>query len=142
MCLGVMPGPAVGSTYGLTEFVELGNATIRGDIGTFDRILHAHQANFVRLGVYLVLEQVKMIAYRNLFLRIFKLQNSTRLSLHTFVSALQWMGQETDLDEVECVLTNLIYQNKIKGYISHEKRFLIVSKTDPFPKTAIVKPHN
>jgi nuclear mRNA export protein PCID2/THP1 len=137
--LGVMPKAEVGSVYGLTEFVALGAATIRGDIGTFDRILHEHQASFVRLGVYLVLEQVKMIAYRNLFLKIFKLQNSTRLNLHTFVSALRWMNQETDLDEVECVLTNLIYQNRIKGYISHEKRFLIVSKTDPFPKSAIVK---
>jgi hypothetical protein len=97
------------------------------------------QASFIRLGVYLVLEQVKMIAYRNLFQKIYQLQNSTRLSLQTFVSALAWMGQETDLDEVECVLTNLIYQNKVKGYISHEKRFLIVSKTDPFPKAAIVK---
>jgi hypothetical protein len=142
MCLGIMPGSAVGTVYGLTEFVELGNATIRGDIGTFDRLLQQHQASFVRLGVYLVLEQVKMITYRNLFLKVFKLQNSTRLSLQTFVSALEWMGQETDIDEVECVLTNLIYQNKIKGYISHEKRFLIVSKTDPFPKSAIVKPPN
>ena len=139
MCLGVMPGPAISTVYGLTEFVDLGNATIRGDLGTFDRLLQQHQASFVRLGVYLVLEQVKMIAYRNLFLRIFKLQNSTRLSLQTFVQALEWMGQITELDEVECVLTNLIYQNKIKGYISHEKRFLIVSKTEPFPKNAVVK---
>ena len=139
MCLGVMPRSVVGEMYGLTEFVELGEATIRGDIGTFDRLLQQHQGSFVRLGVYLVLEQVKMIAYRNLFMRIFKLQNSTRLSLQTFVNALVWMGQDTDLDEVECVLTNLIYQNRIKGYISHEKRFLIVSKTDPFPKAAIVK---
>ena len=142
MCLGLMPSARVGSVYGLSEFVELWNATIRGDLGSFDRILQQHQASFVRLGVYLVLEQVKMIAYRNLFLKIFKLSNSTRLNLHTFVDALKWMGQDTDLDEVECVLANLIYQNKIKGYISHEKRFLIVSKTDPFPKTAIVKPPN
>ncbi len=142
MCLGMMPSSRVGTVYGLTEFVALGDATIRGDIGTFDRLLQQHQASFVRLGVYLVLEQVKMIAYRNLFLKIFKLSNSTRLNLNTFVAALQWMGQDTDLDEVECVLANLIYQNKIKGYISHEKRFLIVSKTDPFPKSTIVKPPN
>mmetsp|Transcript_31772 Transcript_31772/g.53588 ORF Transcript_31772/g.53588 Transcript_31772/m.53588 type:complete len:406 (+) Transcript_31772:36-1253(+) len=139
MCLGVMPGEKIGSVYGLTEFVEFGQATIRGDIGTFDRLLQQHQATLVRLGVYLVLEQVKMIAYRNLFLRIFRLQQSTRLNLHSFHAALRWMGEDTDLDEIECVIGNLIYQNKIKGYISHEKRFLIVSKTDPFPKAAVVK---
>ena len=30
-------------------------------------------------------------------------------------------------------------QGKIKGYLSHEKQTLIVSKADPFPKGAVVK---
>lgn len=134
-----MPSDVIGTVYGLTEFVALGQATVRGDIGAFDELMQQHQATFVKLGVYLVLEQTKMIAYRNLFRKIFLLTNSTRLNLQAFVIALQWMGQDTDIDEVECLLTNLIYQNKIKGYISHEKRFMIVSKTDPFPKSAVVK---
>ena len=46
---------------------------------------------------------------------------------------------ELDLDEMECILANLIFQNKIKGYISHQKRFLIVSKADPFPIAAVVR---
>jgi hypothetical protein len=45
-----------------------------------------------------------------------------------------------ELDEIECVLANLVFQGKIKGYLSHEKRTLIVSKADPFPTAAIVKP--
>jgi hypothetical protein len=133
-----MPGQGVASVYGLHEFVALGQATIRGDLGTFDRLLQQHLATFIKLGVYLVLEQVKMIAYRNLFRKIFMLSQSTRLNLHHFAAALKWMGAETELDEIECIVANLIYQNKIKGYISHEKRFLIVSKADPFPKSAIV----
>jgi hypothetical protein len=52
---------------------------------------------------------------------------------------MQWMDEDVDLDEVECILSNLIYQGKIKGYISHEKRTLIISKADPFPKAGVMK---
>ena len=34
----------------------------------------------------------------------------------------------------------MIYTGKIKGYLSHQKRFLVVSKMDPFPSTAVIKP--
>lgn len=54
-------------------------------------------------------------------------------------SAMQWMDEDVDLDEVECILSNLIYQGKIKGYISHEKRTLIISKADPFPREGVIK---
>jgi hypothetical protein len=140
MCLGVMPSSVVGTTYGLTELTELATATRRGDIGTFNRVMEEHQSSFIRIGVYLVLEQVKMIAYRNLFKRIYLLSNNSRLNLNSFEVALKWLGeQEVDLDEIECILANQIFQNKIKGYISHQKRFLVVSKTEPFPSTAIIK---
>lgn len=36
------------------------------------------------------------------------------------------------IDEIECILSNLIYQGWIKGYILHEKA-LCLSKKDPFP---------
>ena len=38
-----------------------------------------------------------------------------------------------DLDEVECVLANMIYKKLIKGYISHEKRKVVFSQKDTFP---------
>jgi nuclear mRNA export protein PCID2/THP1 len=48
-------------------------------------------------------------------------------------------NEEMDLDEIECIVANLIFQGKVKGYISHQKRILIVSKADPFPRGAVVK---
>lgn len=39
---------------------------------------------------------------------------------------------ELDLDELEFLLANLIANGFIKGYISHEKRMLVLAK-DPFP---------
>lgn len=42
-------------------------------------------------------------------------------------------GEETDMDEVECVLTNLIFKGYVKGYMSHSKKILVVSKAQAFP---------
>ena len=45
----------------------------------------------------------------------------------------------TTLAEVECVVANLIYRGYVKGYISHQKAVLVVSKKDPFPTAAVMK---
>ena len=38
-----------------------------------------------------------------------------------------------DVDEIECVLANLIYSGYIKGYISHQHAKLVVAKGNAFP---------
>ena len=44
----------------------------------------------------------------------------------------EWDPQ-LDLDELECLLANQIYLGFIKGYISHEKRLMVLAKDRPFP---------
>ena len=39
----------------------------------------------------------------------------------------EW-DSELDLDELECIIANQIYLGLIKGYISHEKRVLVLAK--------------
>jgi nuclear mRNA export protein PCID2/THP1 len=51
-----------------------------------------------------------------------------------YQKALAWQGVELELDEVECILANLIYRKYVKGYISHQHRVLVVSKVEPFPE--------
>jgi hypothetical protein len=139
MCLGIMPTEAIGRVYGLTELLALGNAVKKGDLRTFEAVMAQCQRSFIRVGVYLVLEQAKIIAYRCLAKRIYTLTANTRLNLASFEQAMHWMGEDVDLDEIECILANLIFQGKIKGYLSHQKRYLIVSKTDPFPLSAVIR---
>lgn len=139
MTLGVMPSPLVGSRYGLHEYVTLAAAARKGDLKTFNAVFYANRRVFIKLGVYLVLEQVRAIAYRNLFKRFHLISATTRLSIGAFEAALHSMDLDVDMDEVECILANLIFQQKIKGYLLHQKRFLVISKSDPFPANAIVK---
>lgn len=139
MCLGVLPKQEVASRYHLPELFSLGQAVKAGDIKTFENVLEQHQVSFIRIGVYLVLEQVKLLVFRNLVRRVYLICGNTRLNLFYFQAIFNSLGLDSDLDEIECILSNLIYHGKIKGYISHEKRFLILSKTDPFPVTAVIK---
>lgn len=96
--------------------------------------------SFLRIGIYLVLEQLKVLVYRNLFKKVYLLtEKNSRVNILLLETVLRALGADCDADEVECVLSNLIYQSKIKGYISHQKRYLIVSKAEPFPSGAVLK---
>ena len=139
LCLGVLPKDIVATTYGLTELVQIGQAVRRGDVRTFEAILEKYQRSFIRIGIYLVLEQAKTLLYRCLFKGIYRSLDNTRINLVSIEAALQWLEQDVSLNEIECLVANLIFQGKIKGYLSHQKRFLVLSKTDPFPGAAVVK---
>lgn len=60
--------------------------------------------------------------------------NTHQIPVEALQQALVYLGQtDVDLDETECIVANLIYSGKIKGYISHQHRKLVVSKQNPFP---------
>jgi hypothetical protein len=139
MALGVMPSQKVASEYGLTLLVDIGEAVRRGDLSSFNMLVQQNRPSFIRLGIYLVIEQLKMVVYRNLFKRIQQITDSTRLSLHMFQSVTTWLGESMDLDEIECILSNLIFKNIVKGYLSHQKRIMVIGKSDPFPIGSITK---
>jgi hypothetical protein len=138
MCLGVFPSRYVATQYGFTEMVDLATAARQGDFQSFDAIMSQHQISFIKVGIYLVLEQVRAIVVRNFFKRVCFVLENTRVSLETVEVAYRYFDPEGNLDLIECLLANLIFQGKVKGYMSHQKRMLILSKTDPFPTNTVV----
>ena len=83
--------------------------------------------------------QVKALAYRNLLKKIYLITQNTRIKLTWVEGALRWLGENLDCDEVECIIANQIYQGRVKGYISHQNRTLIISKQNAFPTSAAIK---
>ena len=59
-------------------------------------------------------------------------QRDTYINLNLLFIPLKKWDEELDLDELQCLLANLIATSLVKGYISHEKRILVLSK-DAFP---------
>jgi hypothetical protein len=42
--------------------------------------------------------------------------------------------EQADLDEAECITANMIFRGYVRGYISHEKRMLVLAAKNTFPK--------
>ncbi|EGC31284.1 hypothetical protein DICPUDRAFT_156889 [Dictyostelium purpureum] len=120
--------------YKLNQFIDIVQAIKTGNIKQFNDCLSTHQNFFISKGIYLILEKLKIICYRNLFKKVYLIHSGQRIPINNFLSALKWMENDSiDIDETECILSNLIYNGYLKGYISH-KVALVVSPTNPFPK--------
>ncbi|KAG0636759.1 hypothetical protein HOY80DRAFT_325228 [Tuber brumale] len=44
---------------------------------------------------------------------------------------------EVEIEEVECLLANMIYKGLMKGYISRERQTVVLSGKEPFPGTVV-----
>jgi hypothetical protein len=95
---------------------------------------------FIRQGIYVMMETLKLLAYRNLFLQAYRILNDCKISLNHFLTALKVSGVSNfAIEELECILANLIFKGWVKGYISSHKKILVLSRADPFPKISNIK---
>ncbi|XP_059541154.1 PCI domain-containing protein 2 isoform X3 [Myotis daubentonii] len=139
MLLGHMPTIELLKKYHLMQFAEVTRAVSEGNLLLLNEALAKHETFFIRCGIFLILEKLKIITYRNLFKKVYLLLKTHQLSLDAFLVALKFMQvEDVDIDEVQCILANLIYMGHIKGYISHQHQKLVVSKQNPFPPLSTV----
>ncbi|XP_030057380.1 LOW QUALITY PROTEIN: PCI domain-containing protein 2 [Microcaecilia unicolor] len=139
MLLGHMPTIQLLKKYDLMQFAEVTKSVSEGNLLLLNAALAKHETFFIRCGIFLILEKLKIITYRNLFKKVYLLLRTHQLSLDAFLIALKFMQvEDVDIDEVQCILANLIYMGHIKGYISHQHQKLVVSKQNPFPSLSTV----
>jgi hypothetical protein len=65
-------------------------------------------------------------------------KKAAKVPMDFFLEALRLQGESIDMDELECILANLISQGFIKGYASHKFSMLVVHPQTPFPKLSEV----
>lgn len=139
MLLGHMPTLQLLRKYDLMQFADVTKAVSEGNLLLLNEALTRHETFFIRCGIFLILEKLKIITYRNLFKRVYLLLKSHQLPLDCFLVALKMMKvDDIDIEEVQCLLANLIFMGHIKGYISHQHQKLVVSKQNPFPALSSV----
>ncbi|XP_036175913.1 LOW QUALITY PROTEIN: PCI domain-containing protein 2-like [Myotis myotis] len=139
MLLGHMPTIELLKKYHLMQFAEVTRAVSEGNLLLLKEALAKHETFFIRWGIFLILEKLKILIYRNLFRKVYLLPKTHQLSLDAFLVALKFMQvEDVDIDEVQCILDNLIYMGHIKGYIPHQHQKLVVSKQNPFPPLSTV----
>ncbi|KER33348.1 hypothetical protein T265_00835 [Opisthorchis viverrini] len=145
---GVFPYPSLLVKYNLNEFLGISDAAKydysissplsshcrAGNLQKMDMELNKYEEFFLSCGVYLILEKLKLITYRNLFKKVCAIMKTHLMPIEVFTAALRLMGvEDIDQDETECILANLIYEGKIKGYLAHQQQKLVVSKLQAFP---------
>lgn len=139
MLLGYMPKQSLLEKYNLMEFWELMESVKKGDLRSLEGVMAKHETFFIDAGIYLIVEKLKLIAYRNLFKKVYLALNTHQIPVLSLLVALQMYGMEDiDMDETECLLANLIYEGKIKGYISYQHKKLVISKQNPFPSLSTI----
>ncbi|XP_022754892.1 enhanced ethylene response protein 5-like [Durio zibethinus] len=140
LSLGILPKAWLLEKYNLLEYSNVVQALKRGDLRLLRHALQEHEDQFLRSGVYLVLEKLELQVYQRLVKKIYFIQKQKdpskahQLKLDVIVKALKWLEMDMDLDEVECIMTILIYKNLVKGYFAHKSKVVVLSKQDPFPK--------
>lgn len=145
LLLGHLPTPALTSQYDLLlQYQPLIAALRTGDVALFDKTMTEQQVPFIQQGTYLLLEKLRHAVYRRLLRRVWLIHGAeepakaAQIPLLLFQHALDGLGIEMDMDEVECICANLIFRKYVKGYISHKNKVMVVAKTDPFPSLANV----
>jgi len=122
------------SKYDLLQFKEVVLAVKEGNLLRLTGALEENEKFFIKNGIFLILEKLKIITYRNLFKKVSLLMKTHQIPVEAFFAALRMMKvEDIDQDETECIIANLIYEGKIKGYISHQHQKLVVSKQNAFP---------
>lgn len=134
MLLGYMPAKHLLQKYDLMQFWNLVLTVKNGDLRGIDQVMEEHDSFFIRAGIYLIVEKLKITAYRNLFRRVYLVEKNHQIDIQLLQAALQVVGQEdVDCDETQCIVANLIFNGQIKGYISYQHKKLVVSKANAFP---------
>ncbi|KAK0124062.1 COP9 signalosome (CSN) subunit [Cadophora gregata] len=133
-------------------FLPLSRCIKNGDLAGFDAALVAGEDEFTKRRIYLTLERGRDIALRNLLRKVFIFggfeENSkdpaappvrkTRIPVSDFGAAISLGSKETmENDEVECLLSTMIYKNLMKGYIARERGIVVLSKGGAFPGTGV-----
>ena len=132
---GKFPTPALLQKYKLLDLAEILDSIKQGNVFMFDKSLESNQDKFISQGIYVMIESLKLLAFRNLFKRTVKIMQSSQVKLSSFSTALAVAGvKNISILEIECIITNIINKKWIKGYISSSQKTVVFSKLDPFPK--------
>ncbi|KAK4318719.1 hypothetical protein Pmani_010291 [Petrolisthes manimaculis] len=134
MLRGYLPKTSLLERYNLGELSGIVGAVRTGNVRQLSETLVKHEAFFISAGIYLILEKLKVLAFRNLFKKVYLLSGTHQIDVAMFVQSLAWMQvEDVDVEETECILANMINDGRIKGYLSHAHCKLVVSKKDAFP---------
>uniref|UniRef100_A0A0S1MIN5 PCI domain-containing protein n=1 Tax=Phakopsora pachyrhizi TaxID=170000 RepID=A0A0S1MIN5_PHAPC len=118
-----------------------------GNIEMFDRHMLRVEKQLMKRGTYLIVERCRDACLCNLVKLIQRLKlGAHQIPLDSFKKIAYEVDEgetsaedDSKLEEVECVLANLIAQDRLRGYIHHQAKMLVLSKLEAFPAQNSIK---
>jgi len=130
------------------------NALMSGNFKCFDDQMLQNRRFLIKNHLYLLWSEVRVLIYGRLFRKVYEIrERSNRIPTWDFANAWAYSNHResailptalsTDeisddnknkLDQTECYLTHAIYHGFMKGYISRERRTIVLSNREAFPK--------
>ncbi|KAL2649646.1 hypothetical protein R1flu_017774 [Riccia fluitans] len=138
LSLGILPNEWLLRKYHIMEYYDIVQALRKGDVRLLRRALQANEDQYLRSGVYLVLEKLEHQVYQRLMKKIYLIQKQKdpsrahQIKMDSILKALKWLQVDVDLDEVECIMATLIHKNLMRWFLSHKSKVVGLSKQDPF----------
>lgn len=71
---------------------------------------------WLKRGIYLLMDRIRIILWRTLIKRLFQLLG-TKIDLEMVEKAVHARGGSENISECICIVANLIYEGHVKGYI-------------------------
>ncbi|KAA1114260.1 COP9 signalosome (CSN) subunit [Puccinia graminis f. sp. tritici] len=118
-----------------------------GNIELFDRHLSQVEKQLMKRGTYLIVERCRDVCLCNFVKLVHRLKAPAhQIPLDSFRKIAYEVEDEPEeedgnskLEEVECLLANLIAQDRVRGYIHHQAKMLVLSKIDAFPAQTVIR---
>ncbi len=132
MSLGQLPQAELLQKHGLTEYVQLVAAIREGDVREFTRAKDTHQLQFIKTGVFLLIERLTLVVYRRLLQRLRLIVGTRHLSFEVIESAFKISGLDLSQEEVHCIVARLVTEKLMKCQISLGQNTVLMP-ADAFP---------
>mmetsp|Transcript_29937 Transcript_29937/g.21693 ORF Transcript_29937/g.21693 Transcript_29937/m.21693 type:complete len:111 (-) Transcript_29937:43-375(-) len=105
-----------------------------------EKAIEDHMDEFIQSGLFMAIEKLRQVTLKNFVQKVATViakepvfpGKPHRIPLQVLFNKLIEWDSDLDLDELECLLANLIGNNLIKGYLSHESRILVLAPKDAF----------
>ena len=98
------------------EYNQIIDSIKTADFDTYDQLSKKYQKLWLKRGIYLLMDRVRIILWRTLIKRLFQLMGN-KIELQAIEKAVKLRGGSESLNECICIVANLVYEGYIKGYI-------------------------
>ncbi|KAI7868710.1 hypothetical protein BDF14DRAFT_1790041 [Spinellus fusiger] len=144
--LGHFPSTQLLTKYQLVEpFAGLIDTLKSGSLSAYFDHMDAHFGFFYSTFTYVMLrERGTVLLWRCLLKKLSYLVSTVNmLRFEDCLTALVLSSKDSTMDssDVEAILVSLVSQKYIRGYIHHQKKTLVLSKSNAFPPISSVRVH-